>query len=68
MKLVEHGGYRKKLARLQNWLEEHDPASWQAPGFPINSERRSYGTRHVPGRSPWGGYDLSETALHTTTG
>lgn len=62
-KLAEHGGERKKLARLVAWLEEHYPTSWQHPGFPIISERSGIGTRHVPGRSPWGGYDLSHTAL-----
>lgn len=35
----------------------------QIPGAPIITERRPYGTRHVPSRSPWGGYDLSHTAV-----
>ena len=63
LKLAEHHGEHKKLARLLNWLEEHYPSQWQAPGFPIISERRNRGTRHVPGRSPWGGYDLAHTAV-----
>jgi len=44
-------------ARLR-WIEQHYPATAD-PGFPIRTERSGAGTRHVPGRSPWGGYDLS---------
>ena len=50
-----------KAAR--KWIEEHYPRSMQVPGAPIITERRPFGTRHVPGRSPWGGYDLSHTAV-----
>lgn len=36
-----------------------------APGFPVITERTSPGTRSVPQRSPWVGYDIAEcTALH----
>lgn len=45
------------------WIVENYPKSMQIPGAPIITERRPYGTRHVPGRSPWGGYDLSHTAV-----
>lgn len=45
------------------WILEHYPPSMQFTGAPIISERSSIGTRHVAGRSPWGGYDLSQTAL-----
>jgi hypothetical protein len=47
----------------KQWIAEHYPKSMQVPGAPIITERRPYGTRHVPGRSPWGGYDLSHTAV-----
>jgi hypothetical protein len=47
----------------KTWIVEHYPKSMQVPGAPIITERRPYGTRHVPGRSPWGGYDLSHTAV-----
>jgi len=50
-----------KAAR--SWIVAHYPTSMQVPGAPIITERRPYGTRHVPGRSPWGGYDLSHTAV-----
>ena len=45
------------------WIEQRYPSHSQVPGAPIITERESYGTRHVPGYSPWGGYDLSATAL-----
>ena len=50
-----------KAAR--RWIEEHYPNSIQIAGAPIITERSGTGTRHVPGRSPWCGYDLSHTAL-----
>lgn len=59
MKLAEHGHERKKLAKLQAWVEEHYPPAWQHPGYPIITERRHTGSRHVPGRSPFGGYDFA---------
>lgn len=50
--------------RLVAWLDQHQPDDWQTPGAPIVTERARHGTRHVPRRSPWGGFDLSHTALH----
>jgi hypothetical protein len=47
----------------RRWIEEHYPDAMQITGAPIITERSSMGTRHVPGRSPWSGYDLSHTAL-----
>lgn len=53
-----------KLAKAtQRWVTEQYPTSMQVPGAPIITERQRFGTRHVPGRSPWGGYDLSHTAV-----
>lgn len=49
-----------KAAR--SWIAEHYPESMQVAGAPIITKRDT-GTRHVPGRSPWGGYDLSHTAI-----
>lgn len=46
------------------WLEAHYPPAWQVEGAPIITDRGGpLGTRHVPGYSPWGGYDISHTAL-----
>jgi hypothetical protein len=47
----------------KKWVEDHYPKSMQIVGGPVITERRSMGTRHVPGRSPWGGYDISHTAV-----
>lgn len=33
------------------------------PGWPIITNRRGFGTRAVPGRSPWGGYDVAIDTL-----
>lgn len=49
----------------KTWIAERYPADMQVPGAPIITERSPAGTRHVPGYSPWGGYDLSSTALET---
>src|SRR5690606_28014897 len=42
---------------------DHYPIEAQFEGAPIITQRSGLGTRHVPRRSPWGGYDLSQTAL-----
>lgn len=47
----------------KKWIEAHYPKGMQIPGAPIITERSPMGTRHVPGRSPWGGYDIAHTAV-----
>lgn len=47
----------------RTWIEENYPAHMQIPGAPIITERSAFATRHVPGVSPWRGYDLSATAV-----
>jgi hypothetical protein len=47
----------------KKWIVKNYPESMQVPGAPMITERRPFGTRHVPGRSPWGGYDISHTAV-----
>jgi len=49
--------------QVRAWVEEHYPEDMQFPGAPIITERRGVGHRHVPGRSPWAGYDISHTAV-----
>lgn len=44
---------------IARWVEENYPADWQKPGAPILTERENGGTRHVPQRSPWRGFDLA---------
>jgi|ThiBio_1000_plan_1041568.scaffolds.fasta_scaffold00807_15 hypothetical protein len=44
------------------WVEravELYPAGWLEDGGPIRTARSGYGTRHVPSRTPFGGYDLA---------
>lgn len=58
---ISDGARLTKSARA--WITEHYPPQTQFPGAPIITEHTTVGRRHVPGRSPWGGYDLSQTAL-----
>lgn len=60
LRMMDKDGLSKAAKK---WIGEHYPKSMQVPGAPIITERRPYGTRHVPNRSPWGGYDLSHTAV-----
>lgn len=62
VKWDDRGRPGKKLAA---WIEQNQPTRWQVPGAPIITVRAQHGTRHVPRRSPWGGFDLSHTALLT---
>lgn len=57
---VEKPGTARSAAA---WIHDHYPLSMQVPGAPVITERAPWGTRHVPGRSPWGGYDISHTAM-----
>lgn len=43
---------------MAKWLSESYPPDWQVPAAPILTMRQGFGTRHVPGRSPWGGFDM----------
>jgi len=49
---------KKKAAKACQWVEAHYPTDWQVEGAPVLTERAPMGTRHVPGYSPWGGFDL----------
>lgn len=62
--ISDHNGMDKKAGkRALAWVIEHYPLEWQKQGAPVITERSGIGTAHVPGYSPWGGYDLSSTAL-----
>lgn len=59
---VPEGGTSKKdnQARV-DWIEKVSalyPAGWLETGGPIRTRRTSPGTRHVPERTPYGGYDM----------
>lgn len=62
---VKRSGRNFSIANeLTDWVTEHYPESWKAaPNAPIITQRAGRGTRSVPGRSPWGGYDLSRSIL-----
>lgn len=50
---------KQTTQRVTEWIHEHYPTEWIFPGAPVRTTRQRYGTRHVSGRSPLGGYDLS---------
>lgn len=49
----------KGAPRIRAWIEEHYPDGFAVDGAPILTDRGHGGSRHVPGRSPLGGYDLA---------
>lgn len=60
VRVRSESGLKKVALR---WIEQRYPTHMQVPGAPIITDRGHDGIRHVPGYSPWGGYDLSSTAL-----
>ncbi len=58
-KLTPLGDLTKTRRQAQrDWVESAYPAEWRVPGAPILTAREGRGTRHVPDRSPLGGYDF----------
>lgn len=53
------GGINKSTKGALAWVVANYPPEWQVPGAPMVTQRDGSGRRHVPGYSPWGGYDLS---------
>jgi hypothetical protein len=53
------GAYTHQIARWRERWEQLLPDRWLERGGPIRTPRSRGGTRHVPGRAPGGGYDLS---------
>lgn len=49
------GGYRYSVPKDY-------PEAWQVDGAPVRTTRVPMATRHVPGRSPFGGYDTGHEA------
>ena len=50
---------RNKRAAWVEKASELYPAGWLEAGGPIRTTRSRGGTRHVPSRTPFGGYDLA---------
>jgi hypothetical protein len=69
LKRPEWGESKQARAAMQRWVEKiHEwyPADWLERGGPIRTDRGpigSLGTRHVPGATGFGGYDLSATPI-----
>lgn len=59
-KLRGQMGTGKMTPKLDAWFTSNYPAHFRVPGAPIRTTRDKYATRHVPGYSPFGGYDLSD--------
>jgi hypothetical protein len=53
---------QKKIAAWKAKIDAVYPEFWLENGGPIRTRRDSPANRHVDGRTPWGGYDLSITA------
>lgn len=53
--------YDKVAARRGcDWVQANYLTDWHVDRAPILSERSGYGTRDVPGYSPWAGFDIWE--------
>jgi hypothetical protein len=50
---------RKKCAAWVDRVTGLYPPGWLEDGGPSRTKRSGAGTRHVPGRTPFGGYDMS---------
>jgi hypothetical protein len=50
---------RSKRAAWVDRVRELYPAGWLEDGGPIRTARSGYGTRHVPSRTPFDGYDMA---------
>lgn len=48
-----------KNAKRGAWVQTDYPTDWQVEGAPILTRRGEWGRRHVPLRSPFGGYDIA---------
>lgn len=57
----------KAWKRSAAWRAENYGPEWDKPGAPVVTERAPIGTRHVEGRSPNEGYDLSDVRTTEAT-
>jgi len=64
---LPHDSHEPSPKQRRRWNEEVDKLYGDRPeGYPIITERTAPGTRAVPGRSPWSGYDVAACTAHTT--
>lgn len=64
--LSEHS--RQARAATLAWVHDNHPSEWVFDGAPVLTTRGPIGHRHVPARSPLGGYDLAAEPVHATAG
>lgn len=57
------GGITSKSKKALEWVTANYPEDWRRDGAPVLTRRSGLGTRHVPGYSPWGGYDIAADNL-----
>lgn len=58
---------KQSTRAVQAWIEDNYPTEWQVPGAPVRTIRAApMGTRHVAGRSPLDGYDLTAGTADAT--
>lgn len=60
-KVPEGGTTKKDKQARSSWVRKLNnlyPAGWLESGGPIRTLRTGVGTRHVPERTPFGGYDM----------
>ena len=63
--LPYNDGSKQGRRRQERWTETvAELYGHQKPGTPIITARQDAGTRSVPERSPWGGYDIASCTLH----
>jgi hypothetical protein len=59
VKLRGQMGSRELTAKRKAWLNANYPIEFRTPLAPILTSRQKFGHRHVPGYSPYGGFDLA---------
>lgn len=61
-RIPESGTTKRDRDRAAKWIETVNtayPDGWLEAGGPIRTDRIAPGRRHVPARTPFGGYDLA---------
>ncbi len=62
---IQSGTSKADLRALARWAEQVNaiyPEGWLEAGGPVRTLRSGRGTRHVPDRTPYGGYDVAAVA------
>lgn len=62
---LQHFDTDRDMAAVRGWMSANYPSEALISGVPVLTLRSSPGTRHVPRRSPMGGYDICMTSEGT---